>query len=189
MAPGAPFLAYKHTVLGRIKPGTKVERCLAGLVPTDTPAGAVEIPLLFHEANGYAPAELPARFEVRPLPRPDLPLYWHFINDGSGHSFGEGDGRPRRGESIDIEVTMENQTGEDLDGLYLTLAPVQVPSGVIVNVGRADLEKLPDGGRAEDRLTFSIKPRADAGLARLELRLQSLDGRTFAIVPIETSIQ
>jgi hypothetical protein len=183
-----PWARGLLTVLGQVNPGEKVERCLATLLPVDTPPGPLEMDLIFHEANGHAPQFLPVRFNLQPLPRPDLPLRWEFINDGTGNSFGAGDARPRRGESIDVAVRIENQTGEDLDGLYLTLQAIQAPAGVAVNVPRCDLDPLPDGESIEGRVTFSVKPQGAPGPAKFELRLQSLDGRTFAVVPVETTI-
>jgi len=38
------------------------------------------------------------------------------------------------------------------------------------------------------RVTFTIKPNAGTGPARFELRVTTEDGRTFAVVPVETSI-
>src|SRR5262249_41076830 len=54
------------TPLGRIKPGEKVERCLAVLLPPGARPGRVTGELVFHEANGYEPAPVPVAFTIEP---------------------------------------------------------------------------------------------------------------------------
>jgi WD40 repeat protein len=182
------FLDGLMTVLGRIEPGKTVERCLATMIPPETAPGEVLGELVFHEANGYAPAARPLAFTIAPLPRPDFPLTWEFVNDGSGNSHGKGDGRPKRGEYIDVSVSVENQIGEDLEWLNLSLKLVEAPAGVRVTGGRHDLGPLADGGSVTGRVGFCIEANAKPGQAKFELRVENKDGRTFAVVPVETNI-
>jgi hypothetical protein len=184
----SPLLDDLRTFLGKIQPGHTIERCVARLIPWDTPPGEVFGELVFHEANGYAPAARPLAFTIAPLPRPDFPVSWGFINDGSGNSHGKGDGRPKRGEYIDVSVSVENQIGEDLEWLHLSLKLVEAPAGVRLTGGRHDLGSLADGGSVTGRVGFCIEANAKPGQARFELRVENKDGRTFAVVPVETSI-
>jgi Tol biopolymer transport system component len=185
----APLLRGLHALFGRVRPGEKVSRCAAVLLPPDQPPGELRGELVFHETNDYQPPPVPVVFDVRPLPRDDFHVRWRLVDDGSGNSFGDGDGRPQRGECLDVVATVENQTGEELEGLGLVLEVVDVPAGVVVNVPRAELPPLGDGCRIEGRVTFSVKPAAQTGQARFELRVESPDGRLFARVPVETEIE
>jgi WD40 repeat protein len=189
MQSASPLLRGFCATIGRLRPGEKAERCVAALLPADTPAGPLLGELIFHEGNGYAPAARPVAFTVEPLPRPDFPVTWRLINDGSGSSHGSGDGRPRPGEFIDVEVSLTNQTGEDLDWLFLTLRSVAVPEGVKVTGPRHDVGLVRNGSRAEGRVGFRVDARAAAGVVKLELRVELRDGRTFAVVPVETRVE
>jgi hypothetical protein len=128
-------------------------------------------------------------FEVRSLPRDDFHVRWRLADDGTGNSFGDGDGWPQRGECLDVVATVENETGEDLQGLVLSLSAVEVPPGVVLNVPKVELAPLGDGCRVEGRMTFSVKPAARTGPARFELRVASADGRLFARLPVDTEIE
>ena len=183
-----PVLHGLDSTLGRIKPGETVERCLATIVPLDTPPGDYLGELVFHEAGGNPPAARPLAFTVLPLPRPDFAVAWRFVNDGSGSSHGSGDGRPKRGEFVDVSVRVENQTGEDLAWLHVDLKALDAPEGVRITGPRFDLGEVADGATAEGRLSFRVEPNATPGPLTLELRVENNDGRTFAIVPVETAI-
>jgi hypothetical protein len=184
----AAVLQGLQAFFGRIRPGETVHRCVSVVLPADLPTGMICGELVFHEGNEYQPASMPVVFHVRPLPREDFPIRWRLVDDGTGNSFGDGDGRPQRGECVDVVTLVENQTGESLDGLLLTLTAIEVPAGVVVNVPREALPTLEHGDRVEGRVTFSIKPAANTGPARFELRVETADGRLFARVPVETRI-
>jgi glucose/arabinose dehydrogenase len=176
-------------LFGRVKPTEKVNRCLSVLLPADHPPGELRGQLVFHEGNGYQPLPQPVCFTVKPLPREDLLVSWRLVDDGSGNSFGNGDGKPSRGECLDVVVSLANRTGQVLEGLHLSLVPVDMPAGVVINIPRADLPPLADGGCTEGRLTFSVRPTASTGAVRMELRVEASDGRLFAVVPVQTKIE
>jgi hypothetical protein len=184
-----PLLRGLHALFGRVRPGEKVSRCGGVLLPADLPPGELRGELVFHEANEYQPAPVPVVFQVRPLPRDDFHIRWRLVDDGSGNSFGDGDGRPQRGECLDVVAAVENQTGQELEGLLLTLEAVDVPAGVVVNIGRTELPPIAHGDRVEGRVTFSVKPSARTGPARFQLSVETIDGRLFAQQPIETEIE
>ncbi|VTR98436.1 protein kinase domain-containing protein [Tuwongella immobilis] len=183
-----PLLNGLRAKLGMVKPGETAERCLAVILPADTPPGVIEAELVFHEANGHQPSAVPVRFEVQPLPRPDFQVSYRIINDDSGNSVGNGDGQPKRGETVDVAVTIRNQTGESLRNVRVTMQPVTVPTGVSISVPEQTLATLADDDSAEVRLTFLVKSTAEVGPVRFQLRVTTEDGRTFAVVPCKTSI-
>jgi WD40 repeat protein len=183
-----PALHRLGSLFGRVRPGEKVSRCVSLRLPADQLPGELTGELVFHEGNGYQPPRYPVAFTVRPFPRDDLPVTWRLADDGTGNSFGNGDGVPQPGECLDVVVTLENLTGEPLKGLSLSLLPVQVPAGVVINIPRADLPTLADGASTEGRVTFSVKPSATAGPVRMELRVEAADGRLFAVLPVQTVV-
>jgi serine/threonine protein kinase len=186
---GSLPLRRLNALFGRVRPGETASRCLAVMLPVDHPPGELRGQVVFHEGNGYQPPPLPVAFTVKPFPRDDMVVTWRLVNDGSGNSFGSGDGKPRRGECLDVVVSVENETGQTLEGLRLSLMPVDVPAGVVVNIGHTDLPTLADGERTEGRVTFSVRPTASAGPVRLEVRVEGNDGRLFAVLPVATAIE
>src|SRR5262249_20490020 len=152
------------TPLGRIKPGEKVERCLAVLLPPGARPGRVTGELVFHEANGYEPAPVPVAFTIEPLPRPDFAVTWTLRNGYSGGAI-EGGGA-RGGDVVDLVARVDNQRGQRVEGLFLELRALAVPAGLSLNVPRAEVGTVEDAAQAEGRLTFSVKPKGDAGKAR-----------------------
>ena len=176
-------------LFGRVKPGETVSRCMAGMLPVDHPPGELRGQMVFREGNGYQPPPQPVAFTVKPFPREDVPVTWRLVDDGSGNSFGNGDGKPQRGECLDVLATLENDTGQLLEGLRLSLVGVQLPSGVVINIPRTELKAVPDGERVSGRVTFSVRPTAALGPVHLELRVEASDGRLFAVLPIRTVIE
>jgi uncharacterized membrane protein len=185
----APLLRGLLALFGRVRPGEKVSRCASVTVPADTGPGELRGEVIFREGNEYQPSPMPFVFHVRSLPRQDFHVRWRLVDDGTGNSVGDGDGRPQRGECLDVAASVENQTGQDLHGLVLALTVIDVPQGVVVNVPRSELPRLAHGDRAEGRVTFSVRPSAQTGPARFELRVEAADGRLLARVPVETTIE
>jgi len=183
-----PALGGLTAAFGRVDAGTRLDRCIAVVLPTDTKAGELVAELVFHEANGCAPPVQEITFDVRPLPRPDFPLSFHLE--------AEIPGKPperrtvcKRKEIIDIVVAVTNRTGDDLPELELVLTAVKVPNGVRITGDRYSLGVLNDDTTAEGRLSFTVDANAQLGPATFEFRVVSNDDRTFAIVPVETVIQ
>jgi len=185
----SPLLRGLHALFGRVPPGEKVSRCVGVVLPADMPAGELRGELVFQEGNEYQPPPVLVVFQVRSLPRDDFHVDWRLVDDGSGNSFGDGDGIPQRGECLDVVARVRNETGQALEGLWLVLTALEVPPGVVINIPRTELPPIADGGRVEGRVTFSVKPSAQTGPARFELRVETSDGRLFARVPVRTVIE
>lgn len=60
--------------------------------------------------------------------------------------------------------------------------------GVRITAPRGDLGAVPDGETSEGRVSFAMDASAKPGPAAFELRVESTDGRTFAVETIELSI-
>jgi hypothetical protein len=124
---------------------------------------------------------------VRPLPRPDFPTTCHLEAEIPGKPPERRTACKRR-EIIDVVVNMTNQTGDDLPDMELVLTVVKVPTGVRITGDRASIGTLNDDNSAEARVGFTVDANAHLGPATFEVRVVSGDGRTFAIIPVETTI-
>lgn len=183
-----PVLDGLRAFVGRLDPGQKAERWLVADLPPDMPAGEIRGEVEFHEANGYAPENFPVVVAVSRMPRPDVPVAWTLVNDNTGNSMGTGDGRPKRGESIDVRVVVENKTGHPLSGFRAQLSADDVPEGVVVKTPLTELPEIPAGGSGGCRVTFVVKPKAQTGPAVFRLRIDDGKGRAFGSATIETVI-
>ncbi len=94
--------------LGRIDGGQSAEDIVAIHVPADRRDGSFPIRLEFEEYNGFVPDPLKAMVAMKGLPRPRFAYTLQIVDDGSGSSVGNGDGRIQKGEAVDLLVTVKN---------------------------------------------------------------------------------
>lgn len=94
--------------LGKIDGARQAEDVVAIHVPADRPDGAFPIRLEFEEYNGFVPDPLKAMIAMKGLPRPRFAYTLQIVDDGSGSSVGNGDGRIQKGEAVDLLVTVKN---------------------------------------------------------------------------------
>jgi hypothetical protein len=93
---------------GKIEGGQSVEDTVTIQVPADHPDGDVPIRLEFEEYNGFVPDHMKALLSLKGLPRPRFAYTVQVLDDGSGNSVGNGDGRIQKGEAVDLLVTVKN---------------------------------------------------------------------------------
>jgi hypothetical protein len=94
--------------LGKIDGGQTAADVVAIRVPADRPDGAIPVRLEFEEFNGFVPEHLKAILTLKGLPRPRFAYSVQILDDGSGSSVGNGDGRIQKGEAVDLLVTVKN---------------------------------------------------------------------------------
>jgi hypothetical protein len=145
--------------------------------------------VVFHEANGYVPAPAPFDLEVKAWPRGDLPLRYELWDADANRLVGTADQPVVPGMSVDVVLCGDNRTGEDLEGVFITLSAVDVPKGVEVNVPRQDLERIRAGKSFEGRLSFHVRRNAQVGKAQFEARLHTTDGRAFASLAVDAQVR
>ncbi len=94
--------------LGKIEGGRSAEDAVTLRIPRDR--GDAELPtrIEFEEYNGFAPDPLKAMIALKGLPRPRFAYTYQVIDDGSGKSVGNGDGRVQKGEAVDLLLTLKN---------------------------------------------------------------------------------
>lgn len=94
--------------LGRIDAGQSAEDTVTIRVPADRPDGAIPVRLEFEEYNGFVPDQVKAMLALKGLPRPRFAYTMQIIDNGSGSSVGNGDGRVQKGEAVDLLITVKN---------------------------------------------------------------------------------
>ena len=93
---------------GKIDGGQTAEDTVTIKVPSDRPDGTIPVRIVFEEYNGFVPDHLTAMLALKGLPRPRFAYTLQIIDDGSGNSVGNGDGRIQKGEAVDLLVTVKN---------------------------------------------------------------------------------
>jgi Tol biopolymer transport system component len=94
--------------LGKIDGGQTADDVVTIRVPADRPDGSIPVRLEFEEYNGFVPDQLKAMLALKGLPRPRFAYTLQIVDDGSGSSVGNGDGRIQKGEAVDLLVTIKN---------------------------------------------------------------------------------
>jgi WD40 repeat protein len=74
----------------------------------ELPDSELPVRVEFREDHGFAPAPIEARIFVKGEVRPRFAYRYQVLDDGSGGSPGNGDGRLSRGEAFDLLVTVKN---------------------------------------------------------------------------------
>ncbi len=94
--------------LGKIEGGQSADDTVTVRITRDR--GDAELPMRieFEEYNGFVPDPVKAVIAVKGLPRPRFAYTYQIIDDGSGNSVGNGDGRIQKGEAVDLLLTLKN---------------------------------------------------------------------------------
>jgi Tol biopolymer transport system component/uncharacterized protein YgiM (DUF1202 family) len=103
-----PLLDGQLFYLGKIEGGQKSEDTVMIKVPQDRVDGELPLRLEFEEYNGFTPDPVKAVIALKGLPRPRFAYTYQIIDDGSGKSVGNGDGRIQKGEAVDLLLTVKN---------------------------------------------------------------------------------
>ena len=94
--------------MGKVEPGQVADDSITLPLPADRPDGTIPLSLEFEEYNGFTPGPLQAMLSLTGQPRPRFAFSHQLLDDGSGQSVGNGDGRIQTGEAIDVLVTIKN---------------------------------------------------------------------------------
>ena len=93
---------------GKIDGGQSTEDILTLKLPADRPDGSIPLRLEFEEYNGFIPDQIKAVLALKGLPRPRFAYTLQILDDGTGNSVGNGDGRIQKGEAVDLLLTVKN---------------------------------------------------------------------------------
>ncbi|THJ20233.1 MAG: hypothetical protein CAF44_011360 [Nitrospira sp. CG24D] len=103
-----PVLDGHLFYFGKLDGGQSAEDTVTIQIPSDHPDGDIPVGLVFEEYNSYVPEPLKAILALKGLPRPRFAYTVQILDDGSGTSVGNGDGRIQKGEAVDVLLTIKN---------------------------------------------------------------------------------
>jgi hypothetical protein len=154
--------------LGKIEGGRSAEDTVTFKVPRDRGDTGVPLRVEFEEHNGFVPDPVKALIALKGLPRPRFAYTYQVIDDGSGNSVGNGDGRIQKGEAVDLLLTLKNVGS--VAALY-TFAEVSstVSHGLDIRDARINFGQLKPNETKAARV--SISSRKDLAVTEIPLRL------------------
>jgi len=164
--------------LGKIEAGQSLSDTLTVKVPSDYKIGNIPLEISFEEYNGFIPNPLQAVVTLTHYNRPRLAYNYQIVDDGSGRSVGNGDGRIQKGEAVELLVTLRNvgpvpatNTWVELSnpkGQHLDIRPY------MIRFGQLDPDKS-----KEARVSFTVWPEFPENLIGLKLFIQEKDQQVF----------
>jgi hypothetical protein len=165
-----------HILFGRIPPGYTVTRRIVLPVPAAWPGGPERVRLEYAEQFGYRPDAIEGSTWVRGGGLPQLSLSWHFVDDGSGGTVGNGDGLLQPGEAADVRVVVDNRGARTALEPRLSLRLRPAPGVRLVPHPGEVVTVEPDaGGQAQvlSRTLPSVVPQASADEVRFTISVSN----------------
>ena len=156
---------------GKVVPGENSALVQKVRLPANLPTSSIPITFRWSELNGYAPDQIAASIKVRGLARPQFAMRVQVLDDNSGNSVGNGDGRIQKGEAVDLLVTVKNIGEGKAIETHVTLSDVSA-EGVSVNVPEATVGDLVPGESKSCRLTISTKKSVEIDKLTPLVRIQ-----------------
>jgi len=154
--------------LGKIESGRTAEDAVTLKIPRDRGDTGVPMRIEFEEYNGFVPDPVKALIALKGLPRPRFAYTYQIIDDGSGDSVGNGDGRLQKGEAVDLLLTLKNVGSV---AAQYTFAEVTSPvsHGLSIRGGRIDFGPLKPDETKTARV--NISSRKDLAVTEIPLKL------------------
>ncbi|MDR4495169.1 MAG: caspase family protein [Nitrospirales bacterium] len=102
------LLDGRTVYFGKIPAGQSKSETLKVNIPKDLTTEEIPLDIHFEEYNGFVPDPLKALITLSGPPRPRLAYNYQILDNGTGQSVGNGDGRIQKGEAIDLLLTIKN---------------------------------------------------------------------------------
>jgi uncharacterized protein YgiM (DUF1202 family) len=106
-----PLLDGRTFYFGKILAGQSKSEILKVNIPKDMTTEEIPLDIQFEEYNGFVPDPLKALITLSGPPRPRLAYNYQILDNGTGQSVGNGDGRIQKGEAVDLLLTIKNVGG------------------------------------------------------------------------------
>jgi|GEM_PF-1002584 len=152
-----PLLDGRTLYFGKILAGQSKSETLKVSIPKDMTTEEIPLDIQFEEYNGFVPDSLKALITLSGPPRPRLAYNYQILDNGTGQSVGNGDGRIQKGEAIDLLLTLKNvgtvpakDTWVELtnqEGQHLEIRPQMIRFG-----------QLEPDGTKQARISFTVWP-------------------------------
>jgi uncharacterized protein YgiM (DUF1202 family) len=173
---------------GKIEAGQRKSESVTIEIPEDFSASETQIEVVFQEFNGFIPHPLHAALTVAGTQRPRFAYNYQILDDGSGQSVGNGDGRIQKGEAVDLLLTLRNVGSVPAPNTWveMTNAPDQQLKirPHMVRFG----ELKPDESK-QVRMNFTVRPDLPADQVQFKLFIQEKLQKVFLNEDLQLPIE
>ncbi|MCG3158745.1 MAG: hypothetical protein DKINENOH_05389 [bacterium] len=145
----------RNFYFGEISPNQEKSRSIKMKIPTTFAGGDLPVEIHFQEQNSYEPEPLRYSFDIEELPKPNLEYTYQVIDDGTGKSVGNGDGKIQKGETIDLIIRILNSGKIDARNVRVGISSA-ISEGLKLIETQMQIEVIGIDESANARLTFSI---------------------------------
>ena len=143
-------------------------------IPLTTLTQQTTVSFKWKEYNDFAPDEISRVISIKGKNRPIFAYSYKVVDDMSGNSVGNGDGRIQKGEAVDIIFTIAN-VGDGKTGKASIVIDSPLSENVVINYGRKELEVIHPGERKTARLTATIKKSFNGEILPVNLKINESD--------------
>ena len=163
---------------GKIEAGRSTSETVTLTVPPDHKKEEIPLEISFEEYNGFIPNPLHAVVTLTHSNRPRLAYNYQIVDDGSGQSVGNGDGRIQKGEAVDLLVTLRNVGPVPATNTWVEIANSKGQHLDIrphmIRFGKLDPDKS-----KEARVSFTVWPEFPEDHLGFKLFIQEKDQEVF----------
>ncbi|MEK7866515.1 MAG: serine/threonine-protein kinase [Planctomycetota bacterium] len=184
-----PWLAGLACAFGRVPAGESRTRRMWTLLPHDLPRTSAEGYLDLREGGDLISVRKSFSIDVEPLPRSDVVLRRDLWVGGKRTTAGADILRMPTGETMRLSACLESRMRDPIGRIRLALYLVEESDQTHREVSSAALAALGDGDETSGVVSFSPAEAGARGLCRLEMRVESEDGRVFALDRIEVLVE
>ena len=173
--------------VGKVDAGTTARDAITVKTSQDRADDNISMQLEFEEYNGFVPDVVNAVIAMKGLPRPRFAYTYQVLDDGTGSSVGNGDGRIQKGEAVDLLLTVKNvgSVTAQKTSAEVTLAGGH---GIRLEQGKVEFGPLqPDETKSVRINLFVGKDVHDASVP-LRVFIREQGSRVFLDEPITLSL-
>jgi len=171
-------LLNKAILIGNLKAGEEKEFQEILRIPRQWLSRDIPFRVSFEEFNNYVPNQLEAKIAIQEIPRPAFAYACQIVDDGTGSSIGNADGRIQKGESVDLSVSVKN-IGKGPAKDVAVLVETDQKSGIEIPGNLITITELAQN--AVDSVRFNLVVKKDVSVNDLMLKLVMTDGGEFTV--------
>ena len=157
-----PIFTPKEIFLGRLDPGKTKNASVTFEVPKEFSSKTLPIEVHLSEYNQYDPEPVVTSLRIIARKRPKFAYSYQVIDDGSGNSVGNGDGRIQKGESVDLLVIVKNIGEEVAQNTKAQINRSSYDENLILNVPEEALGNINPDQTKVARFTLTVQRKFTA---------------------------
>lgn len=143
------FFGDRRFLFGKVEVGKILVREITVDIPKAHFTMDTALKMKWKEANDYIPNPINLKLHIEALPRPKFSYNYIIVDDFSGNSVGNGDGRIHQGETIDFLVGVLNFGLGEAEKINVEITTpakegvrLHIPRNVISNLGPGEYKRV-----------------------------------------------